>query len=73
VLPAGAEAAARLHVARTVVRRAERLAVALRAHGPVHEDVVRYLNRLSDYLFVAARAANRAARVPDVPWTSRTR
>jgi cob(I)alamin adenosyltransferase len=73
VLPGGSEAAARLHVARTVARRAERLVVALRAHGPVHEGVVRYLNRLSDYLFVAARAANRVARVADVPWTSRAR
>jgi cob(I)alamin adenosyltransferase len=73
VLPAGSEAASRLHLARTVARRAERLVVALRAHGPVHGDVVRYLNRLSDYLFVAARAANRASRVPDVPWTSRRR
>jgi cob(I)alamin adenosyltransferase len=72
VLPAGSEAAARLHVARTVVRRAERLAVGLRAHGPVPEGIVRYLNRLSDWCFVAARAANRAARVPDVAWTPRT-
>lgn len=71
VLPAGAEAAARLHVARTVVRRAERAVVGLAARVPVDPSVVRYLNRLSDYLFVAARAANRAAGVDDVPWVAR--
>ena len=62
ILPGGSVAAAHLHVARTVCRRAERLVVAL------GEDVV-YLNRLADYLFVAARYANRAAGVDDVPWS----
>jgi cob(I)alamin adenosyltransferase len=71
VLPAGSEAAVRLHVARTVVRRAERNVVALAAREPVDPAVVRYLNRLSDLLFVQARAANRAAGVPDVPWVAR--
>ena len=56
VLPGGNAAAAQLHVARTVCRRAERLAVAC---GPeVGAEVVRYLNRLSDLLFILARAAN---------------
>jgi cob(I)alamin adenosyltransferase len=56
VLPGGTAAAAQLHVARTVCRRAERLAVAC---GPdVGVEVVRYLNRLSDLLFILARAAN---------------
>ena len=64
VLPGGTEAAARLHVARTVCRRAERLVVALG-----DETSVVYLNRLSDYLFVAARFANRKQGVDDVPWT----
>lgn len=61
VLPAGSEAAAALHLARTVVRRGERLAVQLRARDPqeTSEETVRYLNRLSDLLFVLARAANR--------------
>jgi cob(I)alamin adenosyltransferase len=68
VVPGGAEAAARLHLARTVVRRAERRVVALRAHDPVDALLVRYLNRLSDLLFVQARAANRDAGVPEVPW-----
>jgi len=71
VLPAGAEGAVRLHVARTVVRRAERAVVALATREPVDPAVVRYLNRLSDLLFVQARATNRAAGVPDVPWTAR--
>ncbi len=69
VLPAGSEAAARIHLARTVTRRAERLVVRLSAGAPVPCEVLRYLNRLSDLLFVAARTANREAGVPDVPWT----
>ena len=60
VLPAGSPAAAALHVARTVVRRAERLLVTLHAKPdePVGAPVLKYLNRLSDFLFVAARYAN---------------
>ena len=56
VLPGGTTAAAHLHVARTVCRRAERLAVA--CGGDVNAEVVRYLNRLSDLLFILARGAN---------------
>lgn len=73
ILPGGTEGAARLHVARTVVRRAERAVVDLAAREPVDPAVVRYLNRLSDLLFVQARAANRAAGRPDVPWVGRRR
>ncbi|MCM5556622.1 cob(I)yrinic acid a,c-diamide adenosyltransferase [Pleomorphomonas sp. JP5] len=60
VLPGGSAAAAHLHVARTVCRRAERVAVTLaRTDGePVNPEAVRYLNRLSDFLFVASRWAN---------------
>lgn len=59
VLPGGTPAAAALHLARTVARRAEREAVRLAEAGePVSEPALRYLNRLSDYLFVAARWAN---------------
>jgi cob(I)alamin adenosyltransferase len=68
VLPGGSEAAARLHLARTVCRRAERAAVRLMASEEVPPVVVRYLNRLADLLFVQARAANAAAGVADVPW-----
>jgi cob(I)alamin adenosyltransferase len=71
VLPGGSEPAARLHLARTVVRRAERSVVSLSASQAVDPTIVRYLNRLSDLLFVQARAANRSAGVPDVPWAPR--
>jgi cob(I)alamin adenosyltransferase len=64
ILPGGCAAAAQLHVARTICRRAERLVVALG-----EESSVVYLNRLSDFLFVAARFANRKHGVDDVPWT----
>ncbi len=71
ILPGGSAPAAHLHVARTVCRRAERYAVALAAYEDVGAHVVRYLNRLSDYLFTAARAANAALGVADVPWRPR--
>jgi cob(I)alamin adenosyltransferase len=67
VLPGGTPLAAALHVARTVVRRAERLAVALSREEPVAPEVLRYLNRLSDLLFVLARVAN-ANGARDVLW-----
>jgi cob(I)alamin adenosyltransferase len=58
VLPGGGEAAARLHVARTVCRRAERAAVALAEAGDINPIALAYLNRLSDLLFILARAAS---------------
>jgi len=58
VLPGGTATAAQLHVARTVCRRAERLIVKLAQSEPVGETAVKYANRLSDFLFVAARFAN---------------
>ena len=58
VLPGGTPLAAHLHHARTVCRRAERLTVALAGAEPVGAEAVRYLNRLSDWLFVAGRVAN---------------
>lgn len=58
VLPGGAALAAHLHQCRTVSRRAERLAVALGRVEPVNEHAARYLNRLSDWFFVASRVAN---------------
>ena len=69
ILPGGTLAAAQLHVARTVCRRAERLVVALHDDDSATESSITYLNRLSDYLFVAARYANHKAGVADVPWT----
>jgi len=71
ILPGGSEVAARLHHARTVCRRAEREVVAAREAGAdIGDEPVRLLNRLSDWLFVAAREANRVAGVPDTPWTA---
>jgi len=69
ILPGGTPAAAHLHVARTVCRRAERLIVELAANPaePVSEASIRYVNRLSDFLFVAARSAN-ANGAGDVLW-----
>ena len=71
VLPGGSVAAARLHVARCVCRRAERRVVALAAAEPVRPDIVHYLTRLSDLLFTLARYANHVAGVEDVPWKGR--
>ena len=68
ILPGGTLAAAQLHVGRTVCRRAERLVVALGDETPATLSTIAYLNRLSDYLFVAARFANARAGVPDVEW-----
>lgn len=68
VIPGGAELAARLHLARTVCRRAERRLVALAAKEHVPSVFLAYLNRLSDLLFVLARAANHQAGVPETPW-----
>ena len=68
VLPGGCEGAARLHFARTVCRRAERALVGLASRESVDPLHVKWLNRVSDLLFVQARAANRAAGVADVPW-----
>ena len=66
ILPGGTPAAATLHIARTVARRAERQTVTLlKAEEDVPAVVQRYLNRLSDYLFVAARIANSRVNVPD--------
>jgi cob(I)alamin adenosyltransferase len=58
VLPGGSAASAHLHLARTVVRRAERLVTALAGNEPVNPAAVRYLNRLSDHLFVLSRVLN---------------
>jgi len=68
ILPGGGPGAAALHVARTVCRRAERAVVALGEEAPVDDDVVRYLNRLSDLLFVFARLENARSGTPDVTW-----
>ena len=68
ILPGGGEAAARCHIARTVVRRAERETVALSRQETVRPEAVRYLNRLSDLLFVLARVLSRAGGHGEVLW-----
>jgi cob(I)alamin adenosyltransferase len=67
ILPGGTEAAARVHIARAAIRRAERAATALAASDPVNPAALAYVNRLSDYLFVLARAVNADAG-GDVLW-----
>lgn len=68
VLPGGVRAAALLHVARTVCRRAERHLVALKRSEEVDALVLKFLNRSSDFLFAAARYANKVAGADDVSW-----
>jgi len=68
VLPGGSDLAARLHLARTICRRAERLLVALANREDVTPETIVYLNRVSDLLFALARRANRELGVGDVPW-----
>lgn len=69
VLPGGSATAAHLHVARTICRRAERLVVHLSRHERVGEPAIQYLNRLSDFLFVASRFVNAKKTCGDVLWT----
>lgn len=71
ILPGGSQAAAFLHVSRVTCRRAERAVVRLCADSPVRMEIIRYLNRLSDLLFVMARYANHRVSVADVPWQGR--
>ncbi|EGD59687.1 ATP:cob(I)alamin adenosyltransferase [Novosphingobium nitrogenifigens DSM 19370] len=71
ILPGGSEAAARVHLARAIARRAERAIAALAAAEPVNPAALTYVNRLSDYLFVLARAINAGADPLWVPGASR--
>ncbi len=71
VLPGGNPAAAALHHARTVCRRAERRVLTSSNDTELREELVVYLNRLSDLLFVLARRVNHDAGVEDVPWQAR--
>ena len=68
ILPGGASEGAALHFARVVCRRAERSILELHEIEPVRENARMFLNRLSDYLFAAARFANHAAGAPDIEW-----
>ncbi len=71
ILPGGGECAARLHVARTVCRRAERLMVALSRREMVNPQAIIWVNRLSDLLFALARRVNALNGISDTPWSSR--
>lgn len=68
ILPGGTAAGSTLHVARTTCRRAERITITATAHGPINHEAIRYLNRLSDLLFVLARWTNHQAGVSEAPW-----
>jgi cob(I)alamin adenosyltransferase len=68
ILPGGHICAAELHVARTVCRRVERKCVELAATETLPADAIAWLNRLSDFLFTAARAVNAAVGIADIPW-----
>ena len=73
ILPGGGPVGATAHLARTVCRRAERQTVHLSRHEPVRGEALRYLNRLSDYLFVVARAAARRLGHDEVLWDTQRR
>ncbi|MBN2367949.1 cob(I)yrinic acid a,c-diamide adenosyltransferase [Candidatus Woesearchaeota archaeon] len=68
ILAGGTESSAYLHVARTVCRRAEREIVRLREHEEIDKHVLKYMNRLSDYLFTAARLASHREGKDDIKW-----
>jgi cob(I)alamin adenosyltransferase len=68
ILPGGHIVASHLHLARAISRRAERLAVALHEQNPVEVHILSYLNRLSDFLFVAARFVNLKFGISDIEW-----
>jgi cob(I)alamin adenosyltransferase len=67
ILPGGSDAAARVHIARASVRKAERAMTAMAAHEAINPEALSYINRLSDYLFVLARAVNNNG-ADDVLW-----
>lgn len=71
ILPAGSQGTAYAHVARTVCRRAERRIVELSERTAVNHNLVKYINRLSDYLFVLARKINHDQKLPETLWIPR--
>lgn len=68
ILPGGHPSAAHLHQARSFCRRAERHTLPLHKHGAISDHVIAYLNRLSDYLFMVARAVNHITKTPETLW-----
>jgi cob(I)alamin adenosyltransferase len=71
ILPGGHPVVSHLHIARCVCRRAERCCVRLHMESPVDEIIIKYLNRLSDYLFVLARFKGMQLSVEEIPWRAR--
>lgn len=71
VLPGGHESVSHCHIARCICRRAERLVIALSEDEDVHPMVIKYLNRLSDYLFVLARLVSQELKAVETPWKPR--
>lgn len=71
ILPGGSKGAALLHLARSVCRRSERLVVKSSKNNVISENIIIYLNRLSDLLFVLARFENDVNQIPDIPWDSK--
>ena len=72
ILPGGHQSVSFCHIARCVCRRAERLVVKLAEANPVEEKILKYLNRLSDYLFVLSRLMSQELDAKEHPWTPRT-
>lgn len=68
ILPGGHQSVSFCHVTRTVCRRAERLTIALQEHETVDPLVIKYLNRLSDYLFMLCRKMSQELQAPETPW-----
>ncbi len=73
ILPGGNSASSAAHMARTITRRAEREVVALAASEEINDYCIKYLNRLSDYLFVLARALNKRAAIKEDEWQLKSR
>ena len=71
ILPGGHPSVSQCHVARCVCRRAERNVITLNEYEKISGTVIRYLNRLSDYLFVLARKLTKDAGIPEIIWTAR--
>ena len=71
ILPSGSSTGSMLHLSRTIIRRAERECVALLEEHPLRPELIRYLNRLSDYLFVCARFVNHELKLPETKWEPR--
>lgn len=71
VIPGGHQLISSTHIARTVCRRAERLVIALAAHQEIEEIIIRFLNRLSDYLFVLSRKQAFDLKIEEIPWKPR--